>query len=55
MNKFAKVLKHLAIPLLMAVGAGVMEFARAKGEADQEQIIEDLANRVALLEAPKED
>ena len=55
MNKLMKTLKHLAVPVLMAIGAGVMEFARAKGEADQEAIIENLEQRVALLEAPKED
>lgn len=54
-QKFAQSLKHLAVPLLMAAVAGVMEFARANGEAVQEKTIEDLANRVALLEGPKED
>lgn len=55
LNKLAKSLKHLAGPLVMAVIAGVMEYASRVGEAEQEKLIEDLANRVALLEGPKED
>lgn len=55
MNKFLKTLEKMAVPVLMAVVAGVMEFARAKGEAEQEAMIENLTQRVELLEAPKED
>lgn len=54
-SKIVKSLKHLAVPLLMATVAGVMEFARANGEAEQEKALEDLAGRVALLEGSKQE
>lgn len=55
LNKLAQSLKHLAVPLLMAAVAGVMEFARANGEAEQEKAITSLEERIALLEGSKED
>jgi hypothetical protein len=54
MKKLIKTLEHLAIPLLMAIVTGAMEFSRAKAEADQEETIEQLNQRVYALEH-KED
>lgn len=46
--------KWVNLGLIMAIGAGLSAYSEAREKQRQEETIEDLKNRVALLEAQEE-